>query len=351
MAISPKSRKTRQSINQAKFPPSSLVQLLEPNEWESFIEDCCRNEMGAGKRYVFVQRIGGAGDAGRDVEARYKTALLDYEWDLYQAKRYQTAVGESTLYPELAKFFHHIKEKTYPIPKHYYICAPKNTTPTLHDLLTKPDELRQKFLKAWHDGKMNIAIGKFPIDVATENIVKAFDFSKIRECPVKDLIELHEKDSIKHGKLFGIEAIRCANDPAPTIPAVVEQIYLAELLKVYVEHFTSPLTLDQAFQSSEYGDHLQSCRAEFYSADGLARFGRDIYPGEFENLKDAVHNGVRRLLASPNISTGMERMTSVLDHASGLQVSENPLSKKLLPADLPGTCHHLVNEKKIKWVK
>jgi hypothetical protein len=346
-----KSIKSRQSINQAKFPPSSLVQLLEPGEWESFIEDCCRNEMDTGKKYVFVQKIGGAGDAGRDIEARYQVDLVDNEWDLYQAKRYQTAVGESSLYPELAKFFHHIKEKTYPPPRHYYICAPKNTTPTLHDLIANPKELRQKFLKAWHEGKMNIAVSKFPLDIETENIVKAFDFSKIRECPVKDLIESHAKDRVKHGKLFGIEAPRGENDPTPALPSSIEQTYLAEILKVYSEHSNTPLTIDQAFQSPDYGDHLQSCRTEFYSADGLARFSRDIYPGEFENLKDAVHNGVKRLVASPQLSTGMERMTSVLNHASGLQITENPLSKRLLPADLPGTCHHLVNEKKIKWVK
>lgn len=346
-----KSLKIRQSINQAKFPAALLVQLLEAGEWESFIEDCCRNEMGIGRRYVFVQRIGGAGDAGRDIEARYHATLAENEWDLYQAKRFQTAVGESSLYPELAKVFFHIKEKTYPSPRHYYICAPKNTTPTLHDLIARPDDLKRKFLRAWGEGKMGIATKKFPLDVETEKIVKAFDFSKIQECPVKDLIELHARNSIKHGKLFGIEAHRQNVEPTPALSLDIEQTYLAEILKVYAEHSNASLTLEQAFQSSDYGDHLQGCRAEFYSADGLARFSRDIYPGEFENLKGAVHNGVKRLVASPLLKNGMERMSSVLDQASALQVTENPLSTRLLPADLPGTCHHLVNEKKIKWVK
>ncbi|MDY7576722.1 hypothetical protein RGU70_00080 [Herbaspirillum sp. RTI4] len=150
-------RKVRQNLSKAKYPPSSLVLILENGEWESFIEDCCRNELGT--KYVVVQRIGGAGDAGRDIEARYTNDLIADDWDLYQAKHYQSAISESDLYPELAKVFHHIKENTYPPPKHYFMCAPKNTTPMLHDLIAKPEELRNKFLQAWRDGKMGITIG------------------------------------------------------------------------------------------------------------------------------------------------------------------------------------------------
>lgn len=50
--------------------------------------------MGEGKKYRAVQRIGGAGDAGRDVEARYTEDLKADEWD-YQAKRYSTNLMSS----------------------------------------------------------------------------------------------------------------------------------------------------------------------------------------------------------------------------------------------------------------
>ncbi|QKY02000.1 restriction endonuclease [Janthinobacterium lividum] len=339
-------KKVRQSVGKTSFPPALLVQLLEPGQWENFIEDCCRTE----SKYVLVQRLGGAGDAGRDVEARYTQTLMADQWDLFQAKRYQTAVGEGDLYPELAKVFHHLAQKTYPTPKNYYICAPKNTTPMLHDLIAKPIEMKQRFLKAWADGKMGISVSKFPLSPATATVVDNFDFGKIKEYPVKDLLELHERDKTKHEKLFGVEATRDAS-VIPNIPTAVEQNYLEQILKVYAEDGSVALTMAEALLSDSYSEHLQSCRAEFYSADGLQRFSRDIYPGEFDNFKVAVYNGVRRVASSPTYKTGMSRMNSVLDFSMGLKIEDSPLAKRLLPADLPGTCHHLVNEKKIKWVK
>lgn len=339
-------KKTRQAVAKIGFPPASLVQLLEPGDWENFIEDCCRND----KKYVFVQRLGGAGDAGRDIEARYQMNLVADEWDLFQAKRYQSAVGEGDLYPELAKVFHHLAQKTFPPPRTYFICAPKNTTPTLHDLIAKPDELKKRFLLAWRAGKQGISSSKFPLTTATEALVQGFDFSKIREFPVKDLLALHELNRVQHEKLFGIQQTR-DESIIPVVPATLEQNYLQEILKVYAEDCSTSLTLDDAFASPVYGDHLNGCRAEFYSADGLARFSRDVYPGEFENLKSSVHSGIKRVIANPALKTGLARMNSVLDHSTGMQISDNPLSNRLLPADLPGTCHHLVNENKIKWSK
>lgn len=341
-----KATKVRQSVSKTSYPPSLLVQLLQPGQWEDFIEDCCRTEA----KYVFIQRLGGAGDAGRDVEARYTANLVADQWDLFQAKHYQTAVGESDLYPELAKVFHHLAQKTYPTPKNYYICAPKNTTPTLHDLIAKPDQMKQRFLKAWADGKMGIAISKFPLSATTLAFARNFEFNKIKEYPVKDLLDLHERDKTKHEKLFGIEATRDAS-VIPDVPTVAEQNYLEQILKVYAEDANSALTMAEAFSSDSYGEHLESCRAEFYSAEGLQRFSRDIYPGEFENFKVAVYNGVRRIATSPTHKTGLLRMTSVLDFSMGLKIDDSPLAKRLLPADLPGTCHHLVNEKKLKWLK
>lgn len=64
-------KKYIQKVNSVIYPPASLVILFDDKQWESFIEDCCRVDMGIGKKYNFVQMLGGAGDAGRDIEARY----------------------------------------------------------------------------------------------------------------------------------------------------------------------------------------------------------------------------------------------------------------------------------------
>ncbi len=330
------------------FPPASLVQLLSPEQWEDFIEECCRVQMGPRTKYAYVQRIGSSGDAGRDVEARYSAGLVENGWDLYQAKKYQSAVGESTFFPELAKFFHHLSIGTYPIPRNYFICAPRNTTPSLHDLIAKPDELRKRFTEWWRTTKAKTV---YPANEASLKVALEFDFGRIHEFPVKDLIDLHARDANAHAELFGVVAERGENPSTPAHPTTNEQRYIEEILRAYSEQAGAPLSLVAAMGSPTYSEHLSGCRTEFYCAEGLKRFSRDIYPGQFEALLTEVHGGVRRTLASPRFGTGMERMDAVLDQASRLQVSGNPLADRLYPADLPGTCHHLVNEEKIKWVK
>lgn len=344
-------KKYAQQIDSVTFPPACLVILFDNKQWESFIEDCCRVDMGIGKKYSFVQMLGGAGDAGRDIEARYQEELKANEWDLYQGKHLTQPVGESTLYPELAKVIHHISIGTYPEPKNYYICAPRNTTPKLHDLLAKPEELKRRFINAWENGKSGIKKSHFPFSDKTKSIANSFDYRKIKEFPVKDLIALHSKDSIAHEKLFGISAVRTDNPDIPDIPATLEHVYLNELMKVYSEHGNQVFDIKNIMHYENYKNHLIGCRTEFYSAEGLKRFSRDIYPSEFEKLLCSVHQGIMRTLANPTYSNSFQRLENTLEKAATLQITDNPLSKRLLPVDLPGTCHHLVNEEKIKWTK
>lgn len=342
---------TGKKINNLKYPPSSLVQIFSPEDWEDFIEESCRARMNHGDLYCFVARIGGAGDAGRDVEARYTPTLSEGCWDLYQAKHYNSAIGESVLYPELAKFFHHLSLGTYPAPKYYFVCAPKNTSPKLHDLIAAPEKLKTAFMKSWQEGKNGIKLKDFPLTQDVVSAVAKFDFGNIKEMPVKDLIAYHSLNSSAHECLFGIEALRGANPVMPPHPAKDELMYIAQLVMVYSEDAGELMSMGDVLASSTYGDHLESCRGEFYSAEGLRRFSRDVMPGEFENLLIAVHDGVRRLNSSPKELVAFEKVEKVLQAAAVLQVANNPLSNKLLPADLPGACHHLVNEEKLKWLK
>jgi hypothetical protein len=85
----------------------------------------------------------------------------------------------------------------------------------------------------------------------------------------------------------------------------------------------------------------------------LQRFSRDIYPheDEFERLLDMVYAGILPTVAQLRLKTGMDRVDVAVDKASTLQVQESRLSPQLRGGDLPGTCHHLVNEGKLKWVK
>lgn len=246
---------------------------------------------------------------------------------------------------------YHIGCGTYPEPKNYYICAPKNTTPKLHDLIAKPEKLKERFFFSWKEGKHGIDIKNFPFSGLTFEAALSFDYSKVKEYTVKDLIKLHSQNIVAHEILFGVESSRGENPLPPVAPTNTEMIYVNQLVKVYSEHSGNKLALEEAMASEVYNDHMGGCRGEFYSAEGLKRFSRDILPGEFENLLEAVHGGIKRIAASPLHENSLVKLEKVLSVASKLQLPGNPLARRLLPADLPGACHQLVNEEKLKWVK
>lgn len=64
-------RSNRMVAKGGVIQPSSQVLLFNPDQWEKFIFATTRQRiLASGKRYAFVKRLGGAGDGGRDIEAR-----------------------------------------------------------------------------------------------------------------------------------------------------------------------------------------------------------------------------------------------------------------------------------------
>lgn len=356
MSLSPqpakKARVNQLVVKTGALPPSVQVQHLEPGQWEQFIEASCVASSKPNLKYARVKRLGGAGDAGRDIEARLQDNLIKEQWDLYQAKHYKNPLAPSDLFPELAKFFSHLTAKTYPTPRYYFICSPQNAGPDLHDLLEKPTELKNRLIDDWKNGKTGL---KGQIKLLTPDVlatVENFDFSKIREMLVKTLLQWHETDTKAHYDMFGIEPERGDDPGVPMTPTVEEQVYVSELVKAYGEDAASTLSVSDVVTSADYADHFASCRAEFYCAEGLKRFSRDLFPDdEFGRLLDMIYPSARRAASSPRHKTGLERLDATLSSISTLPFTDSPLYPRLRGGDIPGACHHLVNESKIKWVK
>ena len=59
----------------------------------------------------------------------------------------------------------------------------------------------------------------------------------------------------------------------------------------------------------------------------------------------------RLKIKSPLLKTGLQRHDAAIDAAHGLAVTDSVLHARLRGGDLPGTCHHLVNEKHFTWVR
>jgi hypothetical protein len=307
--------------------------------------------LGSG-HYVQVKLLGGAGDAGRDVEARITQPLSRGQWDLFQAKHYDHALAPNEALPELAKFFVNLSKGVYPEPRHYYFCSPKNAGPALHDLLASPAKLKAHLSAQWASGKSGLGKWQDKLTPEVKTLVEAYDFSTFQECLVRDLISWHAINRKAHHELFGIEAERGDNPAIPLTPTNEEFVYVSELLRVYTEEKGAPIDLNNLTAEEDYQEHFSAARSTFYCAEGLKRFSRDLYTeDEFGNLLGMLHVGLRPAIASTKLKTGMERLDRALDVVSTLQVTESILSSKLQAGDLPGACHHLVNEKKIKWVK
>ena len=334
--------------------PSSKVLLFTPDQWEEFILAATwQRILPSGSRYAAVKRLGGAGDGGRDIEARFGKDLLRDQWDLYQAKHYDHGLTQSEAYPEMAKFFKQLALKTYPRPKTYYWCCPRAIGNELHNAMAAGDaSFKSKFIAAWQNETHGMKGRAVELTSEVMAAINDFDFGQFVECQVHELLSWHALDVAAHNELFGIVAERGDDARVPATPAAREDVYIAELLSVYTEHQKSPVTLGDV-DNGGYAEHYAAQRQVFYCAEGLQRFSRDIYPNEpeFERLLEMVHAGIRPTMAQLKLKTGMDRLDAVVDKASSLQVQQSRLAPQLRGGDLPGTCHHLVNESKFKWVK
>ena len=349
-----KPRKTQLVAKGGVIQPSSQILLLNPDQWEELILAAARmRPFPGGSPYAVIKRLGGAGDGGRDIEARFGQALVRDGWDLYQAKHYAKGLTHSDAFPEMAKFFKQLALKIYPRPNCYYFCCPRAVGNDLHNTMASgAAAFKAKFLDAWKNEQLGMKGRAAELTQDVQAAIDDFDFDRFIECPVHDLLVWHSLDSVAHHDQFGIVPKRGDDDPMPVQPAGHEATYLDELLRAYTEHKASPVTWVDV-PGSDYEEHLTAQRQTFYCAEGLQRFSRDIYPHEqeFERLLDMVYAGIRPTVTQLRLKTGMDRVDAAVDKASTLQVQESRLSPQLRGGDLPGTCHHLVNGGRLKWVK
>jgi hypothetical protein len=132
----------------------------------------------------------------------------------------------------------------------------------------------------------------------------------------------------------------------------LKQIYIEELIRVYAEHVGKPLNVSDVMKTEQIDEHFQDQRALFYCAEGLKIFSRDLYgEEEFNALLNMVLIGIRPSVNSLKHKYGMERLEAGLQSVSTLKINDSVLAPRLRPGDLPGTCHHLANQKRLKWVK
>lgn len=335
-----------------RIPPLDQIKIMDDVAFEEFVTEwayCCKKA-----EYNIIQKIGGAGDKGRDIIAYRPNGTVDY----YQCKHYYEALAPSNVYVEFGKLCYYTFINKYPVPISYYIVAPKDVGPKLQDMLDHPNDLKSALIANWDDYCKTKIIRDESIVFSGDfrSYVEHFDFSIVHTYPISKVIDEHLPTI--YGKIrFGGISTTLPN-PLP-IPQVVQQeelVYVIELLKVYSEkNGTEDLTVEKLKQHAILFRHFTRQRKDYYSAETVRRFVRDTFTNsnQFDVLKEEVYNGIIDT-CEKDYNDSYDRLTAVLEQVVAVSTAKSLLDSRLKCIgndNKKGICHMLVNDQRIKWVQ
>lgn len=332
--------------------PIKMVEIFSPEEWEAFIEEWLDLKK---KKYIEIERLGGAGDKGRDVIAYINNKTLkNYQWECFQCKHYEKSLQPTQVYSEFAKILYYTFKNEFPIPKKYFFVAPKGCGTTLSKYLQEPETLKNKIIDNW-DNYCKNAITNIPVVLDKDflDYVNKFDFSIFSKIHVKDIIEEHQAHP-NHLTWFGgglPERPKLIEADIPSDVQASETIYIQQLLLAYSSeskiNYKNP---EEIPIDTNYLNHFKRSRINFHYAEQLRNFSRDSLPSEtFDDFQNEIYTGIIDTVEE-NHENGYIKVKKVEDEAKRLQITSNPLKDVSIVNDRSGICHQLVNNERIKWV-
>ena len=329
-------------------PPAQRIYFYSPDEWEIFITEWAT---GLAVSYRQIKRIGGTGDRGVDVAA-FKTARgLEDSWDCFQAKHYAGSLTLSDAIPEMLKLFRGVVDAYYVLPDQYVFVAPRGCGSSLNRLLSKPTELRKKFLEAV-DSRGPATRG---LDEATlqsiRDLAATSDFSMFRSLELNEMLDVHRTTPYYAARFGTALPARPPVGQTPTAPTPVEAVYVKKLVDVYNEQDPVACSDTESVTAhAKYGAHFQRQREAFYSAEALRLYASDSVPdGTFELLQGDVYTGVIDT-AEADHASGLHRLRAVLSQSGQLDLGAHALISVSRIEDRQGICHQLANADRLTWV-
>ena len=210
-------------------------------------------------------------------------------------------------------------------------------------------EQKDELIELYNDNERPDFLGRaFLYAVVRDNLKKD---PSIPEEPIdSDLKQFKELISKKYPK------------PKPlTPPEDIEDDeigYVKELYRVYGEVsgeiYARPEDLDAEPKLRRNFDRQ---RKDYYKAETIHRELRDTIRLDetegFDLLKDEVYDGVIDT-RDKDYDSGMERLSAVMEHATGLSLSNNLKDRTLDwvgPGEKKGVCHMLVNDHRLSWME
>lgn len=334
------------------IPVLNQIKTMSPDDWECFIEEWMTTR---GNDYVDFERLGGAGDQGRDVVGFVTDPVDsdDYEWDNFQCKHYASPLSPSMIWNEIGKVCYFAYIGDYPFPRKYYFVAPNAVGTKLSNLLRKPKELKKQLYDNWDSYcKSNITDtkGGVVLDANLKAFIDSLDFSVFDKLKTITLIEEHSNTRY-HSVRFNVPLpIR---PPVPAVSAKVaknELTYVHKLIRAYADNHQTPITTVKDIEDiSKYSGHFKRSRENFGHAEALRNFSRDNLPnGTFSGLQEEILAGIFDVVDLDN-QDGFENVKKAVLTANGLQIGQTKLSVVVTIKDRAGICHQLANDDFIDW--
>ena len=335
------------------IPVINQIKTMSADDWECFVEEWMSARTA---EYFDFERLGGAGDQGRDVVGFVDNPVGNnsYVWDKYQCKHYSNPLSPSMIWAEIGKVCYFSYVNDYPFPRKYYFVAPLGIGTKLSNLLRKPNELKSQLLENWDKYcKSGITDNS---DIELNSKLKAFidslDFSIFDKIKPITLILEHSKTQF-HTMRF--------NTPLPNRPQVpkipddvleLEINYVNKLVNAYDDNCNDPISnVADVISNKKYASHFTRSRESFGHAESLRNFSRDNLPdGMFEDLQGEILDGIIEVVDEDKLD-GYETIKKSIGIAKLLQLSRTKLSACTTPKDRGGICHQLANDDFIDWSK
>lgn len=331
----------------APIPKLKRLEIFDEDTWEDITLELVYHWK---KQYKKVVRCGGGGDLGRDVVAY----TPDGDWENFQCKHYAKPLTLDEAIREVGKVIYYSYKGEYSAPIKYYFVSPKGVQTQLLNHLMDSQKLKEELIKRW-DKQCRSKITKkniIELDKALLSYIdNSIDFKIFDHVPPLDIIELHSQTPY-HVIRFG--ALACKRPkPAnpPLTPDASELTYTSELFLAFGDAEKHEVNNFNLATFPEYEQEYHSARRNYYSADGLEKFSRDWLPNDcYKELLDECYETISPVIMSDH-KNGYARYLNVSAQAAGTNYSSHPLHHYIKVQDKKGLCHHLVNEKKVKWVK
>ena len=325
--------------------PIKLIEVFTSQQWEDFIEEWLDLKK---SEFYSIEKIGGAGDMGRDVIAYIDNPKgnPNYKWKCYQCKHYKDPIAPTDVYVELAKIIYYTFKNEFPIPEEYFFVAPKDCGTSFSKLLMDHIELKNALRKNWK----NYCEKKITTTPIKLDYFEKFNFKIFNKIQRKTIIEEHSKHS-NHLIRFGGSLPDRPKMITTDIPSNIqshETTYVDNLIKAY--NSTGQYKFNDVTELKEvYKLHFQKAREGFHFAEQLRVLYRDSLPvNTFEEFQDEILNGISNTIFT-NYSNSFDKVKSVEDKAHQIQITSNPLKDVSKPQDRIGICHQLSNDGKINW--